>query len=239
MPTGSSTADHLMPPPQMPSQGKINSPAAAAVAASSSKAKQIESDAMRGSTGANSLDEVGSLVSTTSVSKLLELGEVADNAAATVGRSSTRARSNSKFTKELVLAAQQDLARLFGITDDSTTAFKGNGEEGMVSVMEIAAGEIICKEMEVQSALYYIISGSFVVTQLQSVGGPVSWHLTDLMLHIIGNYHSTGNLLCYGSFINCVVFLSRLFHLLGGILRAYLSPVFLNVEKLLQGALRF
>ena len=120
------------------------------------------------------MDEVGSIVSTTSVSKLLELGEAADNAAPTASRS-THARSTSKFTKALVRAAQEDLARLFGIADEPATAFGGDKDDGMVTVMDVAAGEMISKEMELQPALYYILSGSFVISQLQSVIGQVGY----------------------------------------------------------------
>ncbi|KAL5109276.1 Patatin-like phospholipase domain-containing protein 7 [Taenia crassiceps] len=153
MPAGSVTADHLVPTRKL------------AATSSSTAAKTVESGPTVAAAGTGSLDEVGSLVSTASVSKLLELGEVADSAMGCAALSSPAGYAKAQVG--LVRAAQEDLARLFGISEGAA-AF----EDGMINVVEVSPGELIAKEMELQPALYYVLSGAFVVTQLSTVAGP-------------------------------------------------------------------
>uniref|UniRef100_A0A5K3F6B5 Swiss cheese n=1 Tax=Mesocestoides corti TaxID=53468 RepID=A0A5K3F6B5_MESCO len=120
-------------------------------------------------TSTGSLDEMGSLVPSNSVSKLLELGEVADGVSECSGRlSRTPSMRSTKLHDALVRAAQQDLARLFGISEGGQVLDK------MVSVIDVNAGDVVIKETEIQPELYYIISGGFVLTQLNSVPGSTS-----------------------------------------------------------------
>ncbi|KAH9284559.1 Patatin-like phospholipase domain-containing protein 7 [Echinococcus granulosus] len=153
MPEGSVTANHLVPT----RKSTAKHPSTAAKTAETGPAVIVQ--------GTGSLDEVGPLVSTSSVSKLLELGEVADNAS-NCAPPSTPATA-AKEQVELIYAAQEDLARLFGISEGAT-AFGKN----MISVVEVNPGELISKETEPQLALYYILSGGFVITQLSTVAGP-------------------------------------------------------------------
>lgn len=160
MPIGTSNTDHLMPPSNHTSTGSNKSTGASKLTDSSS-GKHLDANA-------NSLEVVGTLVSTNSVSKLLELGE-----AATANTPSTNRKDSSGLAPStkiaLIRAAQEDLARIFGIPE-GTAAF----DDGMLTVTRVAEGEFISKEGELQPALYYILSGGFVITQIPSVAGPVS-----------------------------------------------------------------
>ncbi|KAM7535792.1 hypothetical protein Aperf_G00000092904 [Anoplocephala perfoliata] len=152
MPTGSTNADLLMPPKHSSSSGKSGAVP---------KTETLSSPV-------NSLEEVGSIVSTDSVSKLLELGEAATATAADNTRTGATGLVPSTHTA-LVRAAQEDMARLFGISEGAS-AF----DDSMVTVTQIAEGEIVSTEGELQSALYYILSGGFVFTQLSPVTSPAS-----------------------------------------------------------------
>ncbi|EUB61173.1 Neuropathy target esterase sws [Echinococcus granulosus] len=149
MPEGSVTANHLVPT----RKSIAKHPSTAAKTAETGPAVIVQ--------GTGSLDEVGPLVSTSSVSKLLELGEVADNASNCAAPSTPATAAKEQV--ELIYAAQEDLARLFGISEGAT-AFGKN----MISVVEVNPGELISKETEPQLALYYILSGGFVITQLST-----------------------------------------------------------------------
>lgn len=154
MPAGSVTADHLVPTRKSAAKSPFTA------------AKTVETGPTVAAAGAGSLDEVGSLVSASSVSKLLELGEVADSASSCTAPYTPAIAAKTRVG--LVRAAQEDFARLFGISEGAA-AF----EEGMVNVVEVSPGELISKEMELQPALYYVLSGGFVITQLSTVAGPV------------------------------------------------------------------
>lgn len=151
MPTGTSNADHLMPSTKAPNDGG---------AESSSSSKPANPD---------SLEVVGgSLASTNSFSKLLELGE-----AATANTPSSSHKDSGGLSPSLqvslIRAAQEDLARLFGIPEGAK-AF----EDNMLTIAKVPEGEFISKEGEIQPVLYYVLSGAFVITQMPSVAGPVS-----------------------------------------------------------------
>ncbi|VUZ48860.1 unnamed protein product [Hymenolepis diminuta] len=160
MPIGTSNTDHLMPPSNHTSTESNKSTGASKLTHSSS-GKHLDANA-------NSLEVVGTLVSTNSVSKLLELGE-----AATANTPSTNRKDSSGLAPStkiaLIRAAQEDLARIFGLPE-GTAAF----DDGMLTVTRVAEGEFISKEGELQPALYYILSGGFVITQIPSVAGPGS-----------------------------------------------------------------
>ncbi|VDD75093.1 unnamed protein product [Mesocestoides corti] len=142
-------------------------------------------------TSTGSLDEMGSLVPSNSVSKLLELGEVADGVSECSGRlSRTPSMRSTKLHDALVRAAQQDLARLFGISEGGQVLDK------MVSVIDVNAGDVVIKETEIQPELYYIISGGFVLTQLNSVPGSVRFRL----FHICGDLGVRGRRVARGNF---------------------------------------
>ncbi len=119
---------------------------------------------------ATSLDEVNSIMTpTTSVSALLELGEAAESTAQTQPSPSPQEAQNlPEVEAALIKAAQEDIARLLGIRDGSVAL------DGMVGVIEVNAGDVISKEMEIQTELYYIISGRLTIAQTSTVAGPVS-----------------------------------------------------------------
>lgn len=161
MPTGSTNTDLLMPPKHSSSSSKSG-----AVPKSQISSSSIGKHQDAGPLSANSLEEVHSIVSTGSVSKLLELGEAAT---ATGSTCMVTTGLTPSVQAALVRAAQEDLARLFGISEGAS-AF----DDSMVSIAQIAEGELVSKEGELQPALYYILSGGFVFTQLSSVSSPVS-----------------------------------------------------------------
>nr|CDS27981.2 hypothetical transcript [Hymenolepis microstoma] len=158
MPTGTPNADHLMPPSKHTNTGSKKS-------ASASKPRDISSEKHLDA-NPNSLEVVGTLVSANSVTKLLELGE-----AATANKLSTNRKDFVGLTPTaqsgLIRAAQKDLARLFGIPEGSA-AFN----DGMLTLTEVSKGEFVSKEGEIQSSLYYVLSGGFVITQVPAVAGP-------------------------------------------------------------------
>ncbi|VDO04432.1 unnamed protein product [Rodentolepis nana] len=160
MPTGTPNADHLMPPSKPTNTGSKKS-------ARTSRPRDFSSEKHLDA-NPNSLEVVGTLVSANSVTKLLELGE-----AATANKLCTNRKDSVGLTpsaqRALIRAAEKDLARLFGIPEGST-AFN----DGMLTLTEVSKGEFISKEGELQSSLYYILSGGFVITQVPSVAGPGS-----------------------------------------------------------------
>ncbi|VDK33803.1 unnamed protein product [Taenia asiatica] len=153
MPDGLLTADYLVPTQKLTARSP------------STTAKTVETGPTMAAAGTGSLEEVGSLVSASSVSKLLELGEVADNASSCSAPSTPSIAAKAQMG--LVRAAQEDLARLFGISGGAA-AF----DKGMINVVEVGIGDLISKEMELQPALYYVLSGGFVISQFSTVAGP-------------------------------------------------------------------
>lgn len=116
-----------------------------------------------------SLVEVVSSVmspSTSSVSTLLELGE-----GPRPGTHAPHPPLGGGEEESLIRAVKEDLARLLmGVRGEDAIA----ALNGMVSLLKINAGDVISKEMEIQTELYYIISGRLKVAQMSTCAEPVS-----------------------------------------------------------------